>query len=138
PISTGLPGTSGTAISGPPVRTRRRESKAMNILIANLGSTSFKFRLYDMTKERLLARGGVDRIGATGARAVVKTAAAAEQQEIDAPDHAAALRHCVQLLSDPRMKCLSDPSELAAVGFKAVHAQGVSGVQRVDERVLAA
>ena len=64
----------------------------MKILIANLGSTSFKFRLYDMTKERLLARGGVDRIGAAGARAAVKTAAAAEQQQIDAPDHAAALR----------------------------------------------
>ncbi len=29
-------------------------------------------------------------------------------------------------------------SELAAIGFKAVHAQAVSGVQRVDERVLTA
>jgi acetate kinase len=33
---------------------------------------------------------------------------------------------------------LKDPSELAAIGFKAVHAKGVSGVQKVDEQVLAA
>ena len=30
------------------------------------------------------------------------------------------------------------PSELAAIGFKAVHAQGLTGVHRVDEKVLAA
>ena len=36
----------------------------MKILVANLGSTSFKYRLFDMNGETLLARGGVDRIGA--------------------------------------------------------------------------
>jgi acetate kinase len=41
-------------------------------------------------------------------------------------------------LEDPKRHCLKGPSELAAIGFKAVHACGVTGVQRVDERVLAA
>ena len=36
------------------------------------------------------------------------------------------------------MKCLRNPGELAAIGFKAVHAQGLTGVHRVDQRVLAA
>ena len=35
----------------------------MKILVANLGSTSFKYRLFDMADERQLARGGVERIG---------------------------------------------------------------------------
>jgi acetate kinase len=35
----------------------------MKILVANLGSTSFKYRLLDMESERQLARGGVERIG---------------------------------------------------------------------------
>ena len=35
----------------------------MKILVANLGSTSFKYRLYDMTDESQLARGGIERIG---------------------------------------------------------------------------
>jgi acetate kinase len=33
---------------------------------------------------------------------------------------------------------LKDPGELAAIGFKAVHARNLSGVQRVDESVLSA
>src|SRR5262249_28344846 len=41
-------------------------------------------------------------------------------------------------LSDPQRACLRDPAELGAIGFKAVHAKGISGVQRVDERVLRA
>ena len=55
-----------------------------------------------------------------------------------APDHAVAVRLCLQQLTDPNVQCLKDPAELAAIGFKAVHAQGMTGVQRVDERVLAA
>jgi len=37
--------------------------ETMKILVANLGSTSFKYRLFDMTDEILMARGGIDRIG---------------------------------------------------------------------------
>src|SRR5438477_530870 len=90
----------------------------MKILVANLGSTSFKYRLFDMADERLLARGGVERIGT------------------DVPDHAAAVRLSLDQLA--RRGALKNPQELAAIGFKAVHAQGLTGVQRVDERVLAA
>jgi acetate kinase len=55
-----------------------------------------------------------------------------------AGDHAVAVRLCLGQLADPKRHCLKDPSELAAIGFKAVHACGVTGVQRVDGRVLAA
>ena len=34
----------------------------MKILVANLGSTSFKYRLFDMATEKVLARGGKYRI----------------------------------------------------------------------------
>ena len=33
----------------------------MKILVANLGSTSFKYRLFDMSDQRQLARGGIER-----------------------------------------------------------------------------
>jgi acetate kinase len=110
----------------------------MKILVANLGSTSFKYRLFDMTTETMLARGGVERIGSPSSRCFVETGGQCEEATIEARDHAVAVRLCLQQLSDPKRGCLSDSSELAAIGFKAVHAQGVSGVQRVDERVLAA
>ena len=38
----------------------------MKILVANLGSTSFKYRLFDMTDERQLARGGVEQLWPRG------------------------------------------------------------------------
>ncbi|MBI1913438.1 MAG: acetate/propionate family kinase [Planctomycetes bacterium] len=110
----------------------------MKILVANLGSTSFKYRLFDMANERVLARGGVERIGSPQSRCFVESGGVREETTVEAKDHAVAVRLCLQQLADPKRACLKDPSELAAIGFKAVHAQGITGVQRVDERVLAA
>jgi acetate kinase len=110
----------------------------VKVLVANLGSTSFKYRLFDMTTEAMLARGGVERIGSPSSRCFVESGGQREETTVEARDHAAAVRLCLQQLSDPQRRCLRDPSELAAIGFKAVHAQGVSGVQRVEERVLTA
>src|SRR5207249_2753404 len=110
----------------------------MKILVANLGSTSFKYRLFDMTDEKLLARGGVERIGSAQSKCFVEAGGQREDATLEARDHAAAVRLCLAQLCDPKRACLKDASELAAIGFKAVHAKGVSGVQRVDERVLTA
>ncbi len=110
----------------------------MKILVANLGSTSFKYRLFDMTDERVLARGGVERIGSDRARCYVEADAAREETTEPIRDHAVAVRLCLRQLSDPKLQCLQNAAELAAIGFKAVHARGISGVQRVDGRVLAA
>jgi acetate kinase len=110
----------------------------MKILVANLGSTSFKYRLFDMDGERVLARGGVERIGSPQSKCFVEAGGHREEATVTAKDHAAAVRLCLEQLADPKRRCLESPSELAAIGFKAVHAQGVSGVQRVDESVLKA
>jgi acetate kinase len=110
----------------------------MKVLVANLGSTSFKYRLFDMATEHLLARGGVERIGSERSRCYVEAGGVKEEATLAAPDHAAAVRLCLQQLADPRVQALKDPSELAAIGFKAVHARGISGVHRVDEAVLRA
>jgi acetate kinase len=108
----------------------------MKILVANLGSTSFKYRLFDMADELLLARGGIERIGAD--QSVCKAAAGERIEETmqAVVDHAEAVRLCLAQLT--RLAALENPEELAAIGFKAVHAQGMTGVQRVDDRVLAA
>ncbi|HZZ77681.1 MAG TPA: acetate/propionate family kinase [Gemmataceae bacterium] len=108
----------------------------MKILVANLGSTSFKYRLFDMTDEKVLARGGVERIGSPQSKCFVEVGGQRDELTITAKDHAVAVRLCLQQLTDK--KCLASPKELAAIGFKAVHAKGVTGVQRVDESVLAA
>jgi acetate kinase len=111
----------------------------MNVLVANIGSTSFKYRLYAMPEEKLLARGGVERIGAENSRSYVVLDDGRTRETIGAvPDHAAAVSACLAQLTDVKTGCLHSADELTAIGFKAVHAKGVSGVQKVDEKVLAA
>jgi acetate kinase len=110
----------------------------MKILVANLGSTSFKYRLFDMTDERVLARGGVERIGSESARAYVESGTVRKEMSAAVPDHAAAVRLCLEQLADSEVGCLRKPSDLAGIGFKAVHAQNLTGVHKVDRRVLAA
>ncbi len=46
------------------------------------------------------------------------------------PDHAVAVRACLEQLTDPNGGCLRGASEVAAIGFKAVHGGRYSGAQR--------
>jgi acetate kinase len=118
----------------------------MKILVANLGSTSFKYRLFDMTDERQLARGGVDRIGARGGapsdapRSLCFAEIGSKRTEGVAavPDHAVAVRQCLEQLTDPGGGCLQSADEVAAIGFKAVHGGAASGVRRVTPELLSA
>src|SRR5438105_537054 len=110
----------------------------MKVLVVNIGSTSFKYRLFDMTDERVLARGGVERVGSAQSRSYAETERGSLEKHTPVPDHAAAVDSCLELLTDPNMGVLRDAKELSAIGFKAVHARKMSGVQRVNEHVLAA
>ena len=110
----------------------------MKVLVANLGSTSFKYRLFDMTDERQLARGGIERIGSPESRCVVEIGEYSDELLAEVPDHAEAVRRCLAQLTDAENGCLSDAGEVSAIGFKAVHGGRFSGVQRVDDEVLSA
>ncbi|MFO1064404.1 MAG: acetate/propionate family kinase [Pirellulales bacterium] len=110
----------------------------MKILVANLGSTSFKYRLFDMSTERQLARGGVERIGAPRSRCTVEIGAYKGEMEMEVPHHGVAVRACVEQLTDPEHGVLKDASEISAIGFKAVHGGRLQGVFRIDESVLQA
>ena len=107
------------------------------LLVANLGSTSFKYRLFDMASERQLARGGIDRIGQDADSSCV---AEIGEQKIQTSqriaDHAAAVRICLEQLTDPDAGCLKSVDEVQAIGFKAVFAGRLSGIRIVDEELL--
>lgn len=109
----------------------------MKILVANLGSTSFKYRLFDMNEARQLARGGVERIGSPESPCFVEIAGERKTMTAVVPDHAVAVKACLEQLTDPSSGCLKDASEVSAIGFKAVHGGRYSGVQRVTADVLA-
>ncbi len=110
----------------------------MKILVANLGSTSFKYRLYDLgdPAEPLLARGSVDRIGSESANVMVRSSKGEAEMVQPVLDHGAAVQICLDQLTSPEIGVIASPEDVAAIGFKAVHARGLTGVQLVDENVL--
>ena len=110
----------------------------MKVLVANLGSTSFKYRLFDMVDERQLARGGVERIGSPQSKCFVEIGGRRTELTEQMPDHAVAVRRCLDQLTDKESGCLKDASEVSAIGFKAVHGGAYSGVQRVTPELLTA
>jgi acetate kinase len=116
----------------------------MKILVANLGSTSFKYRLFDLPEqaggdgaERELARGGVERIGAAESRVYATIGGRGIENVCAVADHAVALQAALEQLTADGGP-LTSVDEVAAVGFKAVHGGRVSGVVRVGADVLAA
>ena len=88
----------------------------MKILVANIGSTSLKWRLFDFSNnaERLLHKGGFERV----------------------TDYSRAIEDCLAELK--KADTIRKETELSAVGFKTVIARNVTGCVRLDERVLQA
>jgi len=109
----------------------------MKVLVANLGSTSFKYRLFDLPSETQLARGGIDRIGQSGSACFVEIGGRREEATQDIADHAAAVKICLDHLTHPEYGCVKSVSEVAAIGFKAVFAGNMSGIRVVDDALLA-
>jgi acetate kinase len=96
------------------------DSGKLHILVANIGSTSFKYRLF--LGSEVLAHGRIERIGQPGSAC---------------PNYESAIGQCASEIAGDG-KPLSSLSDLHAVGFKAVHAGSVSGARIVDDEVLAA
>jgi acetate kinase len=91
----------------------------MKILVVNIGTTSLKYRLYDMESGAVMAKGLVERIGQAGS----------------CPNYEAAIAQCLEDILGAG-KPLSNLAELSAIGFKAVHAGPVTGARLVDDVVL--
>jgi acetate kinase len=110
----------------------------VKVLVANLGSTSFKYRLFDMSdpSEPLLARGGIERIGSENAKVVFKSPKGDRETVCPVADHGEAVQLCLDQLTDPDVGVLANPAEVSAIGFKAVHARNLTGVHVVDDDVL--
>ena len=108
----------------------------MLVLVANLGSTSFKFRLLRMPDEDLVAFGSTDRIGQESSRWVCSARLGGDQEGIaNVAHHRAAIDlHLHKLVELGALKKVRD---IDAIGFKAVHGGPISGAVRVTDEVIA-
>ena len=93
----------------------------MYILVVNAGSSSLKYQLFDMDTQEVAAKGLCERIGIDGKLTHTSTGKEKIQKDIAMPTHAQAVAALVESLTDKEHGCISDMSEISAVGHRIVH-----------------
>lgn len=93
----------------------------MKILVLNCGSSSIKYKLYNMDDHSVMAAGGAERIGLDEAFVKV-TLPNGEKKKImhDMPDHKEGVNFVFSLLTDPEIGAIKSLDEIDAVGHRIV------------------
>ena len=93
----------------------------MKVLVLNCGSSSIKYKLYDMADESVLAQGGAERIGLDEAFVKVTMKDGSKEKIMhDMPSHKEGVKFVLDLLVDPKYGCLKSLDEIDAVGHRIV------------------
>lgn len=109
---------------------------AGKIIVLNLGTTSFKFKLFDFeTGEKPLSSGLVERIGAAASDWRFSVGESRQSGRAACSDHEAAFQFTLALLEKERL--IASLDELDGIGFKTVHGGPLRGAVAADDRVLA-
>lgn len=93
----------------------------MKVLVLNCGSSSIKYKLYNMDDKSVLAAGGVERIGLDEAFIKI-TLPNGEKKKImhDMPDHKEGVNFVFQCLLNTEFGAIKQLSEIDAVGHRVV------------------
>ena len=103
----------------------------MKILVLNCGSSSIKYKLFDMTTKEVLAQGGIEKIGLVGS--FLKLTLPNGEKKIlekDIPEHTAGIEFILNTLVSPEYGAIKSLDEINAVGHRMVH-----GGERFSESV---
>lgn len=94
----------------------------MKILVLNCGSSSVKYKLFDMEKQLVLAQGGVEKLGLPGSF-LKFTLPTGEKVllEKDLAEHNVAIQFILSILTDGKYGCIKSYNEIDAVGHRVVH-----------------
>lgn len=104
----------------------------MKILVLNSGSSSIKYKLYDMDNESVLAQGGVERIGLDKAFIKVKLPNGEKKQIMaDLPTHKEGVSLVFNCLLDPEFGAIKSLDDIEAVGHRIVQ-----GGDKYDKSVI--
>lgn len=112
----------------------------MKILVCNVGSTSLKFKLYDMPAGNVLAQCGVERVGSDH-DAIFRyenclTGAKTAFDKADIPSYESGIRLFLDYLTGQDTGVIAEVTEIARVGYKATLSKGHFGIHELDAEVL--
>ena len=110
----------------------------MKILVVNAGSSSLKYQLFDMDTEKVIVKGGCERIGIRGSKLTHKTDKGETDIEQDMPNHKVAMQLVLQALVHPEYGVIKSMAEIDAVGHRVLHSGGdFDGSVLLNDEVLA-
>lgn len=92
----------------------------MKVLLLNCGSSSIKYKLYDMSDHSVMAAGGIEKIGSAGSFIKTKLPKA-DKTLCDIPNHNTGVQLVLQTLTSPENGCIHSLDEIDAVGDRIVH-----------------
>ena len=104
----------------------------MKILVLNCGSSSIKYKLFDMDSKEVIAQGGIEKIGLKGS--FLKFTLPNGEKKIlekDIPEHTVGVEFILHTLTDPEYGAIKSLDEINAVGHRMVH-----GGERFSKSVL--
>lgn len=104
----------------------------MKILVLNCGSSSIKYKLFDMEEKKVVASGGVEKIGLPGSFLKFKTPAG-EKKIIEKalPEHTVGVQLIFDTLTNAEYGSIKSLQEIDAVGHRMVH-----GGEKFSQSVL--
>ncbi|MBO4499801.1 MAG: acetate kinase [Bacteroidaceae bacterium] len=104
----------------------------MKILVLNCGSSSIKYKLFDMDKSEVIAQGGIEKIGMAGSFLKLTTPQGEKKTiEKEIPEHTLGVRFILDILTSDSYGVLKSLKELNAVGHRMVH-----GGEKFNKSVL--
>ena len=107
----------------------------MKLLSVNAGSSTLKFRLYEMPEEKLLMKGQYERIGLDGSCYNLRIDEKKESSLVELHDHKDAVELLLKHLLEH--KVVSSLDEIKAVGHRVVHGGNkYSKSTEINDRVL--
>lgn len=112
----------------------------MKVLVCNAGSTSLKFKLYEMPACTVLATGKVERVGscddAIFGYCNTVTGYRVDAGKMNIPDYAVGINKFLFELTQGEGAVLTDIREIERVGYKSVLSKDHYGIHEIDEAVL--
>lgn len=104
----------------------------MNILVLNCGSSSVKYKLIEIKANKVLAEGGVEKIGLHDAFIKFKIADGSKKNiSLNISDHNGAIKAILDILTSVDYGCIKSFNEIDAVGHRVVH-----GGEKFNKSVL--
>ncbi|MCD8196798.1 MAG: acetate/propionate family kinase [Lachnospiraceae bacterium] len=111
----------------------------MKILVCNAGSTSLKFKLFNMPGDQVLAEGRVERVGSSDSAIFhfrKPDGFRIDREGLSIPTYTEGIQMFLDCLLDPGHGSLKELKELERIGFKTVLSKNYYGIHELTPEVL--